>query len=282
MLLAQVTDIHLGFDPDDPSEFNRKRLDQALKVLCEMEPRPDALLATGDLVDRGDQDSYRRLEDALSVVPFPVYMCLGNHDLRAPFQKQFPDVPTADGFVQYEIDDGPLRLLILDTLEEGRHGGAFCEVRAQWLADRLAEKPDKPTLLILHHPPVESGIAWMNTDPREPWVTTLADVIEGHDQIEGMITGHLHRNISTSFEGKNLSVCASTAPQIAFNLAPIDPEKPDGRNMIVADPPAIALHWWNGRQLVTHFETAEEHVMLARYDHNFQPLVRALLAERPD
>ena len=29
MLLAQVTDIHLGFDPDNPSEFNRKRLDQA-------------------------------------------------------------------------------------------------------------------------------------------------------------------------------------------------------------------------------------------------------------
>lgn len=282
MLLAQVTDIHLGFDPDNPSEFNRKRLDQALKVLCEMTPRPDALLATGDLVDRGDQDSYQRLEEAFADLPFPVHMCLGNHDLRAPFQKQFPDVPSADGFVQYEIDDGPLRLLFLDTLEEGRHGGAFCDIRAQWLADRLAEKQDKPTLLILHHPPVESGIAWMNTDPREPWVSVLADTIAGHDQIKGMITGHLHRNISTTFEGTSLSVCASTAPQVAFDLEPIDPENPDGRNMIVADPPAIALHWWNGKQLVSHFETAEEHVMLARYDENLQPLVRALLAERPE
>ncbi|MEP2103640.1 MAG: phosphodiesterase [Parasphingorhabdus sp.] len=282
MLLAQVTDIHLGFDPDNPSEFNRKRLDQALKALCEMTPRPDVLLATGDLVDRGDQDSYMRLEQAFADLPFPVHMCLGNHDLRAPFQKQFPDVPTADGFVQYEIDDGPLRLLFLDTLEEGRHGGAFCEVRARWLAERLAEKQDKPTLLILHHPPVESGIAWMNTDPREPWVSTLADTIAGHDQVKGMITGHLHRNISTSFEGTSLSICASTAPQVAFDLEPIDPENPDGRNMIVADPPAIALHWWNGKQLVSHFETAEEHVMLARYDENLQPLVRALLAERPE
>lgn len=282
MLLAQVTDIHLGFDPDNPTEFNRKRLDQALKVLCEMTPQPDVLLATGDLVDRGDQDSYMRLEDAFSNLPFPVHMCLGNHDLRGPFQKQFPDVPTADGFVQYEIDDGPLRLLFLDTLEEGRHGGAFCDIRAQWLTERLAEKQDKPTLLILHHPPVESGIAWMNTDPREPWVSVLADTIAGHDQIKGMITGHLHRNISTSFEGTSLSICASTAPQVAFDLEPIDPENPDGRNMIVADPPAIALHWWNGKQLVSHFETAEEHVMLARYDENLQPLVRALLAERPE
>src|SRR5690554_6436257 len=279
MLLAQVTDIHLGFDPDNPVEFNRKRLDHALKLLCEMTPRPDVLLATGDLTDRGDQESYRQLKNVLSNLPFPVYMCLGNHDMRAPFREQFPQVPTADGFVQYEIDDGPLRLLILDTLEEGRHGGAYCETRAKWLADRLAEKQDKPVVLALHHPPVESGIAWMNTNPHEPWVQRLAETIAGHDQIKGMITGHLHRNVSTSFEGTSLSICASTAPQVALDLDPIDPDHPDGRNMIVADPPAVALHWWNGKQLITHFETAEEHVMLARYDESLQPLVRALLAE---
>lgn len=281
MLMAQVTDIHLGFDPDNPDEFNRKRFDQAIKAICEMTPQPDLLLATGDLVDRGDQASYQRLESALSAVPFPVYMCLGNHDLRGPFLKQFPDTPTVDGFVQYEIDDGPLRLLFLDTLEEGRHGGAFCDTRAAWLSARLAEKSDKPTVLVLHHPPVESGIDWMNTHPDEPWVKRLADTVAGHSQVKGMITGHLHRNISTWWRDISLSICASTAPQVALDLKPIDPEFPDGRNMIVADPPAIALHWWNGRQLISHFDAADERVTLARYDENLQPLVRALLAERP-
>lgn len=281
MLMAQITDIHLGFDPDNPAEFNRKRLDQALKVLCEMSPQPDLLLATGDLVDRGDQGSYQQLESAFSSLPFPVYMCLGNHDLRGPFFKQFPDVPSADGFVQYEIDKGPLRLLFLDTLDEGRHGGAFCETRAKWLTKRLSEKNDKPTIIVLHHPPVESGIDWMNTHPDEPWVSRLADVLAGHYQVKGMICGHLHRNISTWWRDISLSICASTAPQVALDLNPIDPENPDGRNMIVADPPAIALHWWNGRQLISHFDSAEEHVMLARYDENLQPLVRTLLAERP-
>ena len=272
MLMAQITDIHLGFDPDNPAEFNRKRLDQAIKTICDMKPQPDFLLATGDLVDRGDQESYRRLESALSAVPFPVYMCLGNHDLRAPFSRQFPD----------EVDTPELRLLFLDTLEEGRHGGAFCEVRARWLADRLAENKDKPTILILHHPPVESGIDWMNTHPDEPWVSRLADTVAGHPNVKGMITGHLHRNISTWWRDISLAICASTAPQVALDLNPIDPDHPDGRNMIVADPPSIALHYWNGRQLISHFETAEEHVLLARYDENLQPLVRALLAERPE
>ncbi len=53
------------------------------------------------------------------------------------------------------------------------------------------------------------------------------------------------------------------------------------RPMIIADPPAFALHRWNGRELVTHFDNADEHVMLAKYDENMQPLVRSQLAERP-
>ena len=64
MLIAQVTDIHLGFEPGNPAEFNRKRLDQVLKQLKEMNPKPDLLLATGDLTEFGDSDSYRRLTNA--------------------------------------------------------------------------------------------------------------------------------------------------------------------------------------------------------------------------
>lgn len=54
---------------------------------------------------------------------------------------------TVDGFVQHAIEDWPLRILILGTLEEGRHGGGFCEVRARWLAERLSEAPERPTLI---------------------------------------------------------------------------------------------------------------------------------------
>jgi 3',5'-cyclic AMP phosphodiesterase CpdA len=49
MLIAQVTDIHLGFQPDDPAELNRKRFDDIISSLLAMDPRPDLLLATGDL-----------------------------------------------------------------------------------------------------------------------------------------------------------------------------------------------------------------------------------------
>ncbi|HLL30764.1 MAG TPA: phosphodiesterase, partial [Allosphingosinicella sp.] len=33
MLIAQITDIHLGFEPGNPDELNRRRLDSALRTL---------------------------------------------------------------------------------------------------------------------------------------------------------------------------------------------------------------------------------------------------------
>lgn len=283
MLIAQITDIHLGFEPDNPAEFNRKRLDQVIERLTHGVNRPDMLLATGDLVDRGDVASYRRLANALSLCPFPVHLALGNHDAREAFSAVFPDVPRPDGFVQYVVplEEGRRRLIVVDTLEEGRHGGAFCETRARWLDARLAEAPDTPTVIVMHHPPVEVGIDWMNTHPDEPWVRRFADVIAGRYQVKALLCGHLHRPISAPWKSVTVSVCASTAPQVSLDLRAIDPDHPDNRPMIIADQPAYALHRWTEHSFVSHFDTAGEHVMLAKYDSALQPLVRSLIAERP-
>jgi 3',5'-cyclic-AMP phosphodiesterase len=281
LLIAQVTDIHLGFDPDNPVEFNRKRLDQVLRHLNEGPNRPDLLIATGDLTEHGDTASYKRLANALSVCKFPVHMCLGNHDLRANFLTQFPQVAVADGFVQYVLKTGGIRIVMLDTLEEGRHGGAFCETRAEWLRTTLAEDRSTPTIIVMHHPPVEVGIAWMNTHPEEKWVGNFVSAIHGAPNIRGIICGHVHRSISVPWQGTAVAICSSTAPQVTLDLTPIDPEKPDNRPMIIADQPAYALHYWNGRELVSHFDSAGDHVMLAKYDGYLQPLIRQLIGERP-
>ena len=283
MLVAQITDIHLGFDPGNPAEFNRKRLDRVIDHLCEMPRPPDLMFATGDLVDMGDVESYRRLRRALEPCPFPVYMAMGNHDIRANFAEVFHETPFTGGFVQYAVDHaGPIRFLVLDTLEEGRHGGAFCPARAAWLSDALAQEPDRPTVIVLHHPPIETGIGWLTTALNEPWIAWLDAALAGHHQVIGMIAGHVHRWIVTGWRGRPVAVCSSTAPQLALRLEPIDPEEPDGRPMIVADPPAFALHYWNGEGLVSHFDTAEEHVALARFDRGLQPMVRDMMHERPN
>jgi Icc protein len=71
MLIAQITDIHLGFEPGNPDELNRQRLDCVLRTLGEMVPRPDLLLATGDLADAGDDTDPTPLKLSLSELPIP-------------------------------------------------------------------------------------------------------------------------------------------------------------------------------------------------------------------
>ena len=62
ILVAQVTDLHIGFDRDNPHELNVGRLNLVIDQLNAMRPKPSLLLVTGDLVERPDDiDSYRHM-----------------------------------------------------------------------------------------------------------------------------------------------------------------------------------------------------------------------------
>ena len=282
MPIAQVTGIHLGFQPDDAEEMHRKRFDEVVESLLALTPQPDLLLATGDLSESGSITSYETLKSIAERLPFPVHFALGNHDLRANFRSVFPDVPVSGtGHVQYAFVHGPLRFVVLDTLQEGHHGGALSAEQAGWLDETLLED-NRPTVLILHHPPIESGNGWMTEDLHAPWVQRLAEVVRRHPQIIRMITGHLHRAIVTGWHGTTLAVCPSSAPQVAIDFRGIDGENPDGRDMIVAEPPGFALHYWTGRDLISHFCAGGEHPVLARYNARMQPTVQHILAERTE
>lgn len=282
MLIAQVTDIHLGFDRGNPHELNVRRLNMVIDQLNALTPRPDLLIVSGDLVEHGDNaHAYDHVHALLGRWEGPMLLCVGNHDGRAAFAAEFSQVRrTSDGFIQYVSEQEGLRIIVLDTLDEGRHGGTFCEARAAWLAERLAEAPARPTLLVLHHPPLDTGIPWMSALPHEGWVERLRTVVEPAHQVVGMICGHVHRAITATFAGRHLVVAPSTAPQVALDLKHVDPQHPDGRALIIADPPAFALHHWDGERLLTHFEIAGPRNVLASYSHNLQPMMREFLRER--
>jgi len=278
MLIAQLTDLHIGFDLENPDELNLRRLDAALGYLNGLSVKPDHLFLTGDLTDHGDLKSYGKLKASIARCDFPIHLCVGNHDDRSAIKHIFSDLPINDGFVQYIVDEPQFRIIVLDTLDPGHHGGAFCHRRATWLKARLHESQGKPVLLVLHHPPVETGIPWMTAHPAEPWVVALDKAIGDRPNVQ-MITGHIHRSITTQWKGRMLAVAPSTAPQVALELADIDPNTPDDRPMIVAEAPGVALHLWTGEAFVTHHAQVGAPNVLARYDRNLQPLVRSLAAE---
>lgn len=283
MLIAQVTDCHIGFDLTNPDEDNVNRLRAVLGELAHGPNRPDLVLLSGDLANHGEPESYERLAELLAQFDLSYHLMVGNHDERGAFCAQFPEVPVHDGFVQYELALPGLRLIVLDTVEPGRHGGAFCPARAQWLSDKLDADPDTPVLIAMHHPPIVSGIDWMDGTGNEAWITRFTAAIEGRSQVRSIITGHLHRAVFTTVAGVPLMVCPASAPEVTLDLTAVDPDRPDGRPMVTADPADYALHRWDGTIFTTHIgmvAPGEPWPTLASYDEAMQRTVRQNAAER--
>ena len=283
VLIAQMTDIHVGFAPDDqPEELNLTRFRATLARLLEGPNRPDMLVLSGDITDHGDAESFAKTAELLADCPCPILPLVGNHDSRAGLLGAFPQVAPADGGFLHHVVDAPLglRIICLDTLEDGRHGGAFCDVRAAWLAARLAEAPDTPTLIFMHHPPVVAGIDWMDPAADEPWMLRLREVLTGQSQVQAIHCGHLHRQIVTQFAGIPLGVTPSVAPLVAMDLSPIDKDVPDDRELITTEPPTYALHRWDGETLVSHYERVGDWQVLARFHAGLQPMIEGMFAER--
>lgn len=282
MLIAQMTDIHIGFAPnEEPEELNHSRFRATLERLLEEGPnRPDLLVLSGDITDRGDIESFDKTASALEACPFPVWPMVGNHDSRAGLLHAFPQVRLEGGFLHYVIEQCGLRIVLLDTFEEGRHGGAFCEARQAWLTARLDEAPDSPTLIFMHHPPVVSGIDWMDPAPDEAWLRRFGAAVEGRRNILAIHCGHLHRSLAASFRGIPVHVTPPVAPLVAMDLRSVDPERPDERDLITTEAPGYALHRWDGTNLVTHYEQIGDWYVLARYTRKLQPMIQGMFAER--
>ena len=249
--MAQISDLHikregeLSYGVVDTAAMLRRCVAQLLHA----PRRPDLLLVTGDLVDSGSPQEYATLRRLLAPLAVPAYFIPGNHDDRAALRAEFTDQPWLHQwppYIQYAIDDWPLRIVALDSVIPGDDGGRLCDERLAWLDATLAAAPRVPTLVMLHHPPFRTWITGMDRHGLEA-PEKFATVIARHVQVERIICGHMHRAIDARLGRMPVSVCPSPAHQIALDMAP------QARASFVMEPPAYQLHLWSaGSGLVTH------------------------------
>lgn len=275
MLIAQVTDLHLHADANHP---NLARFHRVLDHLVSLQPQPELLVLSGDLADDGALESYRHLQQALARWPHPVRLALGNHDSREGFRAVFGEEHFADGFVQGRSEPGGLQLVVLDSLEEGRSGGAFCEARADWLRQVVHERSGAPMLVFLHHPPLDVGIPWIDPGPGQAWIARLDAALQGA-KVVAICTGHVHLGGVFPWRGRQVLTCPSSSSDLSLGFAPMQAAQPDGRSLVEQGEPAFALHRWTDGGLTTIFGRCPQRV-LARWDAASQPMVAAMLQEK--
>ncbi len=252
MIVAQITDLHIR----PPGKIAYGRVDTntmlraAVAALEGLSRKPDLVIATGDLTDCGLAEEYEVLRDLLAPLSMPVYLVPGNHDRRAEMYVEFAAdgyLNNNDGFLHYTAEDRPLRLIGLDTVVPGHGHGEMCAARLAWLADRLAEAPQTPTLIFMHHPPFRTGLVDMdNINCRNG--DAMASLVAKYPNVERVVCGHHHRPITTRWAGTIGSVAPSTAHQVTLDLA----EQGDPASFSM-EPPGFHLHLWTPEAgLVTH------------------------------
>ncbi|WP_052365395.1 metallophosphoesterase family protein [Halotalea alkalilenta] len=183
MRLIQLGDIHLRADPAAlvRGESPNRRFEAAIAAIGR--EHFDHLLLAGDVSDDGSVASYRRVIDACDALGRSWSWIPGNHDDPATMARLRPlDAP---------VMLGRWRLLPLDSWVAGSDGG---ELGAAQLA-RLAQSLDQasgPTLVALHHPPIEPPARWMGaielSDRDAFWATLDA----ARRPPRGVLAGHIH------------------------------------------------------------------------------------------
>ena len=174
--------------------------------------RPEAIVFTGDLADKGEAGAYAKLraiiEPAAARLGAEVIWVMGNHDDRATFRRELlGQLPTSNP-IDRVYDINGLRIIALDSTVPGHHYGSVSSEQLDWLAEELSVPAPHGTILAMHHPPVPSVLDLaVLVELREQ--DELADVIRGSD-IRSIIAGHLHYSTTSTFAGVPVSVASAT------------------------------------------------------------------------
>jgi len=258
MLIAQISDTHVLEAGHRLSDWidTGDRFSEVITWINNFIPKPDVVLITGDLVENGTSEEYAEFRKRLAPLDIPFFVIPGNHDDRESLQKAFSDqayINQKDPFVQYVIDDYPVRLIALDTFIPGEMGGRLCEKRLAWLEKTLSKETEKPTMIFMHHPPFNTGISVMDSINCENG-DKMAEIIAAYTNIERVLCGHVHRPITVDWAGTIGTVAPSAAILLELNLNEIPPEVIIPWS--VQEAPGFMLHSWDEKNgTISHFQS---------------------------
>lgn len=196
MQIAQLSDSHISLS-------HPQRMDDLKATIDGINAeKPDLVIHTGDIAHEGLVEEYNIARELLAELQAPLLPLVGNKDNRSRMINAFATneyIQTDMPFVQYCVTDFPVTLVVLDTLHENSNKGQLCDKRMLDFEKMLAQNPDKPLAIFMHHPPFE---AHEIPDPRQfdDWteVQRFSDLIAGCENLIGIWCGHVHRNIDSN------------------------------------------------------------------------------------
>ena len=158
-LLGQLSDLHLGDAPKHGADPTSS-LEAALAALARLPTPLDAIVVTGDVSDHGKRKEYRLARELLDATGVPVHVMPGNHDDRGKLREAFALPGEGDEPIDYEVDLGPLALVVVDSTAPGEEEpGRFEPAQLERLDRVLAGLgAASPTIVAMHDSPLPTAM----------------------------------------------------------------------------------------------------------------------------
>lgn len=250
--VLQITDCHLGAQPGDLllGLDTDESLEDVLDLLAGTESEADLLLATGDISNKGAQDSYTRfLKTVADKLSMPIGWLPGNHDVASGMAKI-----ERPGLSFHSVDLAGWRIILLDSSVPDAVHGNIREEEMQRLREQL-RATEKHTLVFVHHQPVPVGSEWMDAYIIRNAAQLFAE-LEQHTQVKGLIWGHVHQE----FSGQHRHIELYATPSTCIQFKP-------GEDDFALDDSMPGYRWFD-LYPDGHFKTGVE-----RIEPKFYPIV---------
>jgi len=174
---------------------------------------PDAIIATGDLVQDETRTGYERFRGTLEEYEIPVYCIPGNHDSPTTMVEVLNDPPFQVGGC---VRLGNWSIILLNSFSRGDDGGRLSISELSRLRETLTENESSHTLICIHHHPVAMGSRWLDGVALRN-ADDFFDIVEQYAQVRAILWGHVHQASDRRRKGVRLMSTPSTCSQFLPN-----------------------------------------------------------------
>jgi len=196
---ALLADTHISQNREavnrDTNMFDN--LSRIIDEILAEDPLPAGAVINGDCAYiMGLPKDYEMLQSQITKLVdagIPVHMTMGNHDNRRvsydTLESRKSDEKLVAGKHVAVIDAGPVHLFLVDSLMKVNVvTGEIGQAQREWLNRALAERSDKPAIVMGHHNPLMGPVKVSGIKDTDPFF----DVLHQHPHVSAYIFGHTH------------------------------------------------------------------------------------------
>jgi len=234
LLICQLSDMHfIDSDKKLNGQVNTKQqFIKAINFCNSLDPQPDIFIMSGDLI-HDNPNFYDKFIELSNKLQKPYYLMIGNHDHRNRLTKIISNKKLVDkyGYINFSIDEFPIRIIAIDTVIDKTNGGEISSTTFYWLKNELDRDLKKPTIIFMHHPPINIGsIVFDNIKCING--SKFLQLTSNYKNIIKIIFGHIHCKFKKNFLNQELMSCPSSAFQIFIKAKTTENLKYDNQGYI--------------------------------------------------